>query len=143
MTRKNGQGQCDKCDRTFGYYLINNGLNESCYAYCFRCGMTAVMDTNYEDRTSEGLPRHRSITLKGERYLAPCVCGGAFKAGAAPRCPHCDQGLSATAASSWIEEEAPGAKEGWKWQNDWESLYAIVIDQRLMKNPWKLGPSRT
>lgn len=99
--------------------------------------MTAVIDTNYEDRATDGFPRHRSITSKGERYLAPCVCGGAFKAGAAPRCPGCTKELSATAAASWIEAGAPGTKEGWKWQNDWESLYAIIIDKRIVRNPCK------
>jgi hypothetical protein len=142
MTRENNQGSCDKCRCTFGYYLINSGLNETFYAYCSQCGMTAVLDTGYEDRAVEGLPRHRSITPKGERYLAPCSCGGSFKAGAAPRCPHCAKELSATAAASWIESESQGSKQGWKWQNDWESLNAIVIEQRLKKNPWKSKPSQ-
>ena len=137
MTRKDSQGECDKCHRAFAYYLVHNGFNESCYAYCSQCSMTALIDTNYEDRTAEGFPPHRSITSEAERYLAPCVCGGEFKAGAAPRCPHCEKELSATVAATWIEAAAPGAEKGWKWQDDWTSLCAIVIDQRVVANPFK------
>jgi hypothetical protein len=106
MTRETSEGTCDRCTRTFAYYLIHNGLNESCYAYCSACGMSAVIDTRYEDRTAEGFPRHRSITSAAEQSMAPCPCGGSFKARAAPRCPHCTEKLSATAASGWIEASA-------------------------------------
>jgi hypothetical protein len=137
MTRKMSEGTCDKCTRTFGYYLIHNGFNESCYAYCSICGMTAVIDTHYKDRTAEGFPRHRSITSDAEPFLASCPCGGSFKAGAAPRCPHCKEKLSAIAAASWIEASAAGSAQGWRWQRDWEGLYAIVIEGRLMSNPMR------
>ena len=141
MTRENSEGTCDKCGRTFGYYLVHNGFNESCYAYCAGCGMTAIMNTQYQDRAAEGLPRHRSITPEGEPFLAPCTCGGAFKADAAPRCPHCHEPLSATAAASWIEAAAPGSAQGWRWQRDWVSLYAIVVEGRVINNPWRATPS--
>jgi hypothetical protein len=103
--------------------------------------MTALIDTNYKDRTAEGFPPHRSITSKAEPYLAACECGGEFKAGAAPGCPHCKRELSATRAGAWIEANAPGAKKGWKWQNDWVSLYAIIIDHRFVRNPLRLKES--
>ena len=135
MTRETSEGTCDSCTRTFAYYLIHNGFNESCYAYCSVCGMTAVIDTRYEDRTAEGFPRHRSITSAAEQSMAPCPCGGSFKAGAAPRCTHCTEKLSATAASGWIEASVAGSAQGWRWQGDWEGLYAIVIEDRLVSNP--------
>ena len=141
MTRQNHQGSCDHCGRSFAYHLLHNGFNESCYAYCAACGMTALMDTLYKDRVAEGLPRHRAITEGGERFLAPCSCGGFFQAGAAPRCPHCRESLSANEAASWIEAAAPGAKQGWRWQRDWTSLYAIVIENRLVANPWRAASS--
>ena len=137
MTRETSEGTCDKCTGTYAYYLIHNGFDESCYAYCSACGMTAVIDTEYKDRTAEGFPPHRSISSRAEQFLAPCSCGGAFKAGAAPRCPHCNQRLSATAAASWIESSAAGSAQGWHWQGDWEGLYAIVIEGHLVSNPFR------
>src|SRR2546427_318075 len=98
MSREKLRGNCEVCGRDFGYYLINNGFNESAYAYCSRCGMTALLDTGYVDRSDLGIPRHRAITSPGERLLSPCVCGGPFSADAAPRCPHCQSALSAQAA---------------------------------------------
>jgi hypothetical protein len=136
MTRQNHEGVCDRCGRTFAYHLIHNGFNESCYGYCSACGMTALIDTLYRDRTADGFPRHRAITPGAERFLAPCSCGGSFLSGAGPRCPHCNEVLSANAAASWIESAAPGTKKGWRWQRDWEDLYAIIIEQRYVKNPW-------
>lgn len=135
MARKQDPGVCDRCGRSFGYHLIHNGFNETCYAYCADCGMTAFMDTYYEDRP--GLPRHRAITSGAERFLAPCECGGSFEPGAAPRCPHCRNVLSANAAATWIEAAAPGTAGGWRWQRNWEGLYAIVIEYRSVHNPWR------
>lgn len=131
------RGSCDKCDRAFDYYVVHNGFNDSSYAYCSGCGLTALIDTNQKDRSDEGLPPHRSITAKGEHSLAGCGCGGSFKAGATPRCPHCNHELSAKEAARWIESQAPGTSKGWKWQNNWEGLYAIVINDRVVSNPWK------
>ena len=105
MTRQNHQGTCAHCGESFAYHLIHNGFNESCYAYCAACGMTALIDTLYKDRAADGLPRHRAITEGGERFLASCSCGGSFRAGAAPRCPHCREILSANEAASWIERQ--------------------------------------
>jgi len=140
--RKDGRGVCDRCSQAFDYHLIHNGFNESCYAYCGACGMTALVDTLYEDRAAEGLPRHRQITRGGEELLASCSCGGAFRAGAGPRCPHCHQELSAPAATEWIESNSPGAVQGWKWQRNWDGLYAIVIEGRVYRNPLREGPDR-
>lgn len=143
MTRQDHEGVCDHCGKTFAYHLVHNGFNESCYAYCSSCGMTAVIDTGYEDR--KGLPRHRAITEGAEDLLSPCSCGGTFRPGASPRCPHCQQTLSAEKAAEWIEEDAPGAVKGWRWQRNWDGLYAIVIDRRSVRNPFlpvpPVGPS--
>jgi hypothetical protein len=131
------RGTCEHCGKSFAFRLTHNGFNESCYAYCSACGMTATLDTGYKDRSLDGLPRHRSITPGGERFLAACACGGAFMPGASPRCPHCHQELSPTAAASWIEANSPGAAKGWRWQQDWIGLYSITIEGRWIKNPWR------
>jgi len=134
-TRMQSKGICDQCGQTFQYHLIHNGFNESAYAYCADCGMTVLLDTLYRD--SLGIPRHRSITKEGEERLLPCDCGGTFRAGASPRCPHCRQPLSAKAARKWIEENAPGTAGGWQWQCDWIGLYAIVIEKNVVYNRLK------
>jgi hypothetical protein len=136
-TRQPDRGNCEACGQGFDYYLIHNGFNESTYAYCSQCGMTAVLDTEYEDRSDIGLPPYRSILPSGERLLAPCACGGMFSAGAAPRCPHCRAALSPRAATEYIEANAPGTKAGWRWQGTWIVLYCIVIEDRIARNPWK------
>jgi hypothetical protein len=136
------RGTCEHCGESFAFCLTHNGFNESFYAYCSACGMTAILHTMYKDRAADGLPRHRSITAGGERYLAPCSCGGAFLPGESPRCPHCQQRLSAVAATPWIEAAyPPGSAKGWKWQQDWLGLYSITIEDRWMKDPWRSSSS--
>ena len=143
MTREHHQGLCEHCGKTFAYYLIHNGFNESCYAYCAVCGMTALLDTQYRDRGRDGLPRHHAIRAIGERFLVVCSCGGSFLAGAAPRCPHCHQELSAKRAATWIERAHPGTGMGWlgrlvwRWQRNWDGMYAIIIEGRYVTNPWR------
>ena len=127
-------GTCEHCGQTFACSLIHDGFNESCHAYCERCGTTAVIDTNYRDREAEGLPRHRGITAAGEDLLRPCDCGGRFVATGSPRCPDCRAELSALAAASWIEAQSPGAARGWRWQRNWTGGYALVIEGRLVAN---------
>ena len=139
MLSGHGQGTCEHCGRTFGYRLLHNGFNESCYAYCARCGATAVIDTGYEDRVAYGLLRHRRISPPAELLLASCNCGGAFGADADPRCPHCFNILSALAAATWIERDVRGTSNGWKWQRNWNDAYAIIIDERTVRNPWRAG----
>jgi hypothetical protein len=69
-----------------------------------------------------------------ESYIQPCECGGRFKRGAAPRCPHCCQPLSAESATSYIESNAPGTKKGWHWQRNWSGIYCIVIENNRVDN---------
>jgi hypothetical protein len=140
MASDNSQGTCDRCGQVFPYQLIHNGFNESCYAYCAGCGMTAIIDTLYKDRGWEGLPRHRCIFTAAEKLLAPCRCGASFTARASPRCPHCHEELSPVAAATWIEANDRARTKVTnnvpRWQRNWHGLYAIVINGRVVKNPW-------
>lgn len=36
-------GECERCRSTFAYDLIHNGFADTAYAYCDRCGMTALL----------------------------------------------------------------------------------------------------
>jgi hypothetical protein len=47
------------------------------------------------------------------------------------------QTLSSTAASEYLESNAPGTAKGWKWQRSWSSLYCIVIEGKSAKDPWR------
>jgi len=44
MAREKLHGTCEHCGKAFEYYLIHNGFNESSYAYCDKCGMTALLE---------------------------------------------------------------------------------------------------
>ena len=72
-----------------------------------------------------------------EQYLQPCECGGRFKRGSAPRCPHCNEPLSPELATSYIESNAPGTKKGWRWQRNWSGLYCIVIEDKRVDNKFR------
>ena len=110
-------------------------FNDSAYAYCDTCGCTALLD-GWE--VPSGVPVALQLELKSsaEPFLQLCSCGGAFKGGAAPRCPHCRERLSAEHAASWIEANAPGAQSAWRWQRSWQGLYCIVVNGRLVKDNW-------
>jgi hypothetical protein len=140
MIDKPDIGMCEHCGGNFPYALLHNGFNESAYAYCGSCGMTTVLDAC---KVPEGIQIqfHAVIKLEDEGLLLPCECGGAFKSGAYPRCPLCRQLLSAELAKHWIEANAPGTGKGWRWQCAWTGLYAIVIDNKLVRDNWKPGAS--
>src|SRR5690348_17402033 len=114
-------GECEHCGKQFGYYLIHSGFNDSFYAYCSDCGMTADLSI-YSNRMPK-LPKDchpfREICAELEPYIEACGCGGRFKKGSSPRCPHCKQPLSAEDAATYIEKNAPGTKVGWVWQRNW------------------------
>ena len=129
------QGCCEHCGKAFTFRLIHNGFNESAYAYCADCGTTAILDTLYQDR--QGFPRHRSITAEAEEFIKQCQCGGSFRAGAWPRCPWCNKRLSPECARTYIERSVSGAPKSWRWQNNWEELYCIIIEDRVVLNNWK------
>jgi hypothetical protein len=135
MTRERNIGHCEHCKKEFGYYLIHNGFNNSSYAYCDACGTTALLD-GYKVPEGIQISLHRNITPDMERHLAACKCGGSFKSGASPRCPHCNGALSADHAADYIEKQAAGTKGGWRWQRTWTGLYCIKIEGKEVRDIW-------
>ena len=132
-------GECEHCAKQFSYYLVHAGFNDSSYAYCNECGLTAHLSL-YDRRMPKELkdcPPFQEICVDLEKYIQPCGCGGAFKKGASPRCPHCKNPLSAEAAATWIETNAPSRKKGWAWQRNWHETYSIVIENRLVSDNFK------
>ena len=131
------KGTCENCGTEFKAKLIHNGFNESAYTYCDKCGITGFIDGWRTDiPESAELKAHGKITEKTQSLLAPCKCGGTFRCDSSPRCPNCQSVLSATAAAQWIEEQSPGTEKGWRWQNSWEGLYAIVVNDRAEELRW-------
>jgi hypothetical protein len=136
MSRQDGKGRCSCCGKDFGYQLIHNGFNDSSYAYCDLCGETCLLNL-------WTLPAGIEIKDRGvipedvEPKLKSCKCGGTFRKGAGPRCPHCSSILSATEAAIYLEANAPGTEVGWRWQQTWEGLYCIVIEERLSNDCWR------
>jgi hypothetical protein len=138
MARELSIGTCGSCGQSFGYWLAHCGFGDSVYAYCDSCGKTAIL--SMWDKRLPNLPNcpgQQEICADFEPYLLPCECGGAFRAGALPRCPHCNAGLSADAATTYIEENAPGTKKGWRWQRNWSGVYCIVIEKNRVDNNFK------
>ena len=142
MSREKDKGQCETCHQYFGYYLIHNGFNDSAYAYCERCGETCILSAWYDKIPKHmGLKFHQVISESVEPLLKPCECRGRFRKGTSPRCPHCNSELSAVAATKYIEANAPGAKMGWRWQQDWEGLYCIIVEDKVVNDNWKESAS--
>jgi hypothetical protein len=132
----NDKGKCEHCGTAFNYRLIHNGFNESAYAYCDTCGMTAMLD-GWKIPEPIKMRVHQEITPDTEQHLAPCTCGGRFVHASSPRCPKCLKPLSAEKATVWIEENALGTKKGWRWQKNWTDCYAILIEDRVVNDNWK------
>ena len=72
-----------------------------------------------------------------EPLLKDCECGGKFRKGASPRCPHCNSELSAVKATKYIEANAPATRDGWSWQQSWEGLYCIIVEGKCVEDNWK------
>lgn len=139
MAREQSVGTCESCNAQFGYYLIHSGFNDSVYAYCGLCGKTAILSTL--DKRFPKLPDcpiYQEICDAMEPYLQPCDCGGHFRRGSSPRCPQCKAALGAEFAASYIEEGAPGAKSGWRWQQSWSGLYCIIIEEQCVTDNFSL-----
>jgi hypothetical protein len=134
VSRVDGHGLCEKCGNRFPYHLIHNGFNDSCHAYCDRCGRAAILSIG---KLPDGLDLEVLSPLPTaiEDLLEPCDCGGRFRGSASPRCPACRAPLSPTEATHWIEQNAPGARFGWRWQRSWAGLYAIVIADHESVDP--------
>ena len=128
---------CEHCGKSFGYQLIHNGFNESLYAYCDTCGMTALLDGMEIPKSITTIIQQGIITPEIEQNIMPCTCGGRFTHNASPRCPKCLKPLSAEKATKWIESNAPGTGKGWRWQRNWIGLYCILIENRIIENNWK------
>jgi hypothetical protein len=137
MTDSGTIGQCDRCQEAFSYRIIHNGFGDTAYAYCDSCGMVTLLSCwcNHIPKRVK-LQVHRSITSDIEPFLQPCRCGGRFRSSASPRCPHCHAELSALAATKWIEENAPGTKEGWRWQRNWTETYSIIVEKQSVNDNW-------
>jgi DNA-directed RNA polymerase subunit RPC12/RpoP len=135
MTREQSIGRCEHCAKEFGYYLVHNGFNDSAYGYCDRCGYTVILSG--WRMTPVSFKLHTRITEEIEPYLKPCPCGGAFRTSSDPRCPDCSRVMSASKATGYIEANAAGAAKGWRWDQRWNGIYGIVIENRILKDWWK------
>jgi len=136
-------GDCASCGRSFGYRLLHCGFADMGYAYCDRCGRTALLSGWCKTIPSGAQLRvHKVIDAVTEPYLQQCECGGAFRASASPRCPHCHACLSAVKAARWIEANAPGTRKGWRWQRNWSDVYAIVLEKRRAVDNSTLPPGQ-
>jgi hypothetical protein len=135
--RPTDTGTCDMCGRTFQYWLVHNGFNDSAYAYCDTCGCEASLSIWCQDIPPQAhLKPHGPVNPEAEGLLRPCSCGGTFRAHATPRCPHCNSALSAESARSYIEANAPGSATGWRWQGSWQGLYSLIVEGRSIKDNW-------
>jgi hypothetical protein len=138
MDKQKDIGYCEVCRKQFGYSLIHNGFNDSAYAYCDACGMTALLSGWYENiPETTDIKFHQVIAENVEPFLKDCKCGGKFRKNASPRCPHCNSELSAIEATKYIEQNALGTKQGWRWQQNWQGLYCIIIENKCVTDNWK------
>jgi hypothetical protein len=76
-------------------------------------------------------PWQHEINKACESFILACECGGHFRAGASPRCPRCNEPISAVLATEFIERNAPGTKKGWRWQRSWNGTYCIAIENKI------------
>ena len=121
-------GRCEPCGENFTIEIFHNGFGDTSYAYCDTCGKTAIL-SGWSKRWPEGVKcTQAEIAPEMEPYLKPCECGGKFNVGNSPRCPNCKKPLSADQAADYLEQQAPGAKKGWRWQRNWSGLYCAVIN---------------
>jgi predicted nucleic acid-binding Zn ribbon protein len=44
MVREQNEGECESCGRSFRYYLVHSGFNDSAYVHCDRCGRTLFLE---------------------------------------------------------------------------------------------------
>ena len=138
--REDGKGHCEYCHAVFAYQIVHNGFNDSTHAYCDRCGLTAILRLGATERRVGKLPdRLTPLPPQLEALLAPCACGGRFRGIAPARCPMCRNALSPDLAATWLEAQAPGARRGWRWQRSWAGLYALIVGERVLFDPWDEG----
>lgn len=131
-------GACEHCQREFKYWLLHCGFGDCVFAYCDSCGMPAIL--SLWDKRMLSLPNcpgQQEICSAMESFIEPCPCGGRFRRGAAPRCPHCNCPLSAELATTYIETNAPGTKKGWRWQKNWSGVYCMVVEDKKIDNNFR------
>lgn len=135
MARGKSIGTCEHCQSQFRYHLVHSGFNDSIYAYCNTCGKTASLSL-WDKRMPKlrDLQKHQEIPSAMEPHVQPCVCGGSFSRGSAPRCPHCNKPLSTELATGYIESNAPAT---WRWQRTWSGLYCIVIEDKWIDDNFR------
>jgi uncharacterized paraquat-inducible protein A len=132
-------GVCEECHKLFEYSLWHNGVNNSSYAYCERCGKTAILDISDQRFPVDEVKSsaYQGISAGVETHLMACHCGGFFLASSQPRCPHCEEALSAAKAATYIERQPPQSSPDWRWQMNWRGTYCIVIEAREVRNNFK------
>jgi hypothetical protein len=124
------KGDCEHCGRFYRYSLWNSGFANNSYAYCSDCGLLAIF--NCSSPVMAGLPKstveNEEIDQSWEAFLLPCPCGGRFRKGASPRCPTCNEPLSAEHAAGHIQAQAFGSGRGWMWQNNWSGAHCMAME---------------
>ena len=72
MTDKQPQGSCSAFGHRFAYALSHSGFADSAYAYCDRCGRTALLNGWAPGIPPEaGLKVLAPMTASVEPFLAP------------------------------------------------------------------------
>jgi hypothetical protein len=135
--REQQRGICDLCTKTFDYYLAHNGFGDSAYAYSDSTCYTCLLDS-WKVPPGINLQIQKKITTDIEDHLLPVPGGGRFRASAVPRCPHCNHTLDPIKATEYIEKNAEGTKSGWRWDRHWNGIYCIVIENKLVRDNWKI-----
>ncbi len=130
-------GNCEHCKGTFEYRLGHCGFSDCVYGYCDACGKTAILSSWNKRMPKLGCPQQQEMCAALEPFLLPCECGGQFKRGNAPRCPHCKKALSAEFATAYIERDAPGTKVGWRWQRNWSGTYCIIVEGNKVEDNFR------
>jgi len=132
-------GTCEDCHKRFEFTMHHNGVNNSSYAYCERCGSTAILDVSDSRFPVDLLKKsaYKVIASGMESHLKPCSCGGRFTAKATPQCPYCRQPLSPLKAAVYIEMHAPKSAPDWRWQMNWTGNYCITIEGKEVRNNFK------
>jgi len=93
-TKSDPVAVCSHCQQAYPYTRIDNQISESWYAYCSSCGAVGVL------MSTKALPAEvyakcgYELATEAEPFLPACDCGGAFRRGALPRCPHCKAEIS-------------------------------------------------
>lgn len=140
MSRDHHTGVCDKCGKSFQYYLVHNGFNDSAYAYSDSDSYVTILD-GWKAPENTGLKLHGPIGPDIEALLTPSPLGGTFKSGESPKCPHCLSPLDPVLAAEYIERDAPGTQKGWRWDRCWNGIYCIIIDDLVVRDNWKPNKS--